>query len=181
MLAKISKAAFIALIGLFTVVSAWAAPHISSISPTVGQVSPVGSPLTINGTGFGASASGNTISIGGISATPTSWTDTKIVAPVPSALLPGFADVVVTSGGTTSNTASFLVIPVITHDVPASGPVGTSVVITGTSFGDTQADRTITFNDVAASPTSWSNTSITASVPAAATTGSIVVTVNGFT
>src|ERR1051326_8146001 len=148
MLAKISKAAFIALIGLFTVVSAWAAPHIS---------------------------------IRGISATPTSWTDTKIVAPVPSALLPGFADVVVTSGGTTSNTASFLVIPVITHDVPASGPVGTSVVITGTSFGDTQADSTITFNDVAASPTSWSNTSITASVPATATTGGIVVTVNGFT
>src|SRR6185437_11373783 len=90
---------------------AFAAPAISTISPTVGPVSPVGSALTINGSGFGAFVSGNSVTIGGVAATPTSWSDTKIVAPVPGVLLPGFADVIVTSGGTTSNTASFLVIP----------------------------------------------------------------------
>jgi len=168
------------LIAFFSAISAWASPHISSISPTVGQVTPVGSPLTINGTGFGASASGNTVTIGGVSTTPTSWIDTKIVVPVPSVLLPGFYDVVVTSGGIASNSASFLVIPVITNDSPAQGPVGTSVVVTGTSFGDTQGSSTVTFNDVVASPSSWSNTSITVPVPLAATTGDIVVTINGF-
>ncbi|HEX3092181.1 MAG TPA: IPT/TIG domain-containing protein, partial [Candidatus Angelobacter sp.] len=56
----------ILLLGFLNLTLAWASPHISSISPTVGQVSPVGSPLTINGTGFGASASGNTVTIGGV-------------------------------------------------------------------------------------------------------------------
>jgi hypothetical protein len=94
--------------------------------------------------------------------------------------MPGFMDVIVTVGGTASNAASFLVIPVITNDSPASGPVGTSVVVTGTSFGDTQGDSTVTFNGVPVSPTSWSNTSLTVSAPGSATTGVIVVTVNGF-
>src|SRR6185437_6214947 len=160
---------------------AFATPTISTISPSVGPVDPAGSPVTINGSGFGASASGNTVTIGGVAATPISWSDTKIVAPVPGVLLPGFADVIVTSGGTTSNTASFLVIPVISNNLfPTSGPVGTSVVVIGTSFGDTQGASTVTFNGVTASPISWSNTSITVPAPSGATTGGVVVTVNGF-
>jgi hypothetical protein len=172
--------AVLLILGLLFGTFAFAAPAISTISPTVGPVSPVGSSLTINGSGFGASASGNTVTIGGVAATPTSWSDTKIVVPIPGVLLPGFADVIVTSGSIASNSASFLVIPVITNDSPASGPVGTSVVISGTSFGDTQGDSTVTFNGVAAFPTSWSNTSLTVSAPTGATTGGVVVTVNGF-
>jgi hypothetical protein len=168
------------LIAFFSAISAWASPHISSISPTAGPVSPVGSSLTINGSGFGTSASGNTVTVGGISTTPTSWSDTRIVAAVPGVLLPGFADVIVTSGNVASNAASFLVIPVILNNSPLSGPVNTSVVVTGTSFGDTQGESTVTFNGVAASPTAWSNTSVTVPAPPGATTGDVVVTVNGF-
>jgi hypothetical protein len=175
-----SLTALVFLVVFFSAISAWASPNISSISPTVGPVSPVGSSLTINGSGFGASASGNTVTIGGISTTPTSWSDTKIVAPVPGALLPGFADVIVTSGNIASNAASFLVIPVLLNDSPSSGPVNTSVVVTGTSFGDIQGESTVTFNGVTASPTAWSNTSITAPVPPGATTGGVVVIINGF-
>jgi hypothetical protein len=165
-----------ALFGTF----AFAAPAISTISPTVGPVSPVGSPVTINGSGFGTTQSDSIVTIGGFTTTPTSWSDSRIIVPVPGALMPGFMDVIVTVGGTASNAASFLVIPVITNDSPASGPVGTSVVVTGTSFGDTQGDSTVTFNGVPVSPTSWSNTSLTVSAPGSATTGVIVVTVNGF-
>jgi hypothetical protein len=175
-----SLTALVFLVVFFSAISAWASPNISSISPTVGPVSPVGSSLTINGSGFGASASGNTVTIGGISTTPASWSDTKIVAPVPGALLPGFADVIVTSGNIASNAASFLVIPVLLNDSPSSGPVNTSVVVTGTSFGDIQGESTVTFNGVTASPTAWSNTSITAPVPPGATTGGVVVIINGF-
>jgi hypothetical protein len=173
--------AVLLIFGLLFGSFAFAAPAISTISPTVGPVSPVGSALTINGSGFGTTQGASTVTIGGVASVPTSWTDTKIVAPVPSSLLPGFADVIVSSGGTASNTASFLVIPVITNSLsPTSGPVGTSVIVTGTSFGDTQGASTVTFNGVTASPTSWSNTSLTVPAPGGATTGGVVVTINGF-
>src|SRR5438876_991915 len=66
--------------------------------------------------------------------------------------------------------------PTITSLNPTSGPVGTAVTITGTNFGTTGA---VTFNGTAASTTSWSATSIVASVPSGATTGNVVVTVGG--
>src|SRR5215470_6210357 len=66
--------------------------------------------------------------------------------------------------------------PKITNLSPSSGPVGTSVTITGTNFGTA---GTVTFNQIATTPTSWSATSIVAPVPAGATTGNVVVTVDG--
>ena len=173
--------AVLLILGLLFGTFAFAAPAISTISPTVGPVSPVGSALTINGSGFGTTASGNTVTIGGVAATPTSWSDTKIVVPVPGALLPGFADVIVTSGGTASNTASFLVIPVITAVSPAHAPIGGFVTITGTSFGDAQGtSSTVTFNGLPATPSAWTNTSISFPIPTGATSGAIVVNVNGW-
>jgi Subtilase family len=56
---------------------------------------------------------------------------------------------------------------------PASGPVGSSVVITGANF---TGATTVKFNGVAASFTINSPTQITATVPAGAITGTIVVT-----
>ena len=69
--------------------------------------------------------------------------------------------------------------PSIASLSPSSGPVGTSVTIAGANFGATQGTSTVTFNGVAATPTSWSATSIVAPVPSAATTGNVVVTVGG--
>ena len=126
--------AVLLVLGLLFGTFAFAAPAISTISPTVGPVSPVGSPVTINGSGFGTTQGGSIVTIGGLTTTPTSWSDSRIIVPVPGALMPGFMDVIVTVGGTASNAASFLVIPVITNDSPASGPVGTSVVVTGTNL-----------------------------------------------
>ena len=69
--------------------------------------------------------------------------------------------------------------PTITSLTPNSGARGTAVTITGTNFGTTQGTSTVTFNGVAASPTSWSATSIAVPVPSGATTGNVVVTVGG--
>jgi hypothetical protein len=69
--------------------------------------------------------------------------------------------------------------PAITGVSPSSGGVGTVVTITGSNFGTTQGASTLAFNGVAASPTSWSATSIVAPVPPGATAGNIVVTVAG--
>jgi YD repeat-containing protein len=54
-----------------------------------------------------------------------------------------------------------------------AGQIGNSVTIIGTTFG---ASGTLTFNGTAATPTQWTNASITAPVPTGATTGNIVVT-----
>jgi hypothetical protein len=69
--------------------------------------------------------------------------------------------------------------PTITTLTPASGPVGTVVTITGLNFGTAQGTSTLTFNGLAAVPTSWSDRNIVVSVPANAVTGPVVVTVNG--
>jgi hypothetical protein len=70
-------------------------------------------------------------------------------------------------------------IPSISSISPTSGTVGTAVTINGTNFGATQGTSTVKFNGTTATPSSWSNTSITASVPSGAATGNVVVTVGG--
>ena len=69
--------------------------------------------------------------------------------------------------------------PMITLLTPASGGTGTSVTISGSQFDSMQNGSTVTFNGTFASIGSWSDTSIITSVPPAATTGPLVVTVNG--
>ena len=69
--------------------------------------------------------------------------------------------------------------PTITSLSTTSGPVGAAVTITGSNFGSSQGSSTVTFNGAAATPTSWSATSISVTVPAGATSGNVVVTVSG--
>src|SRR5439155_387416 len=126
--------------------------------------------VTIAGTGFGATKGTSTVTFNGIAATPTTWSATSIVVPVPAGATTG--NVVVTVGGLASNGVSFTVTvpPTITSLSPTSGPVATAVTIAGTGFGATKGTSTVTFNGVAATPTTWSATSIAVPVPAGAAT-----------
>ena len=65
------------------------------------------------------------------------------------------------------------------RSIPTRVPRGTSVEITGVNFGASQGTSTVTFNGTGATPTNWSDTSITVAVPMGATTGDVVVTVDG--
>jgi len=150
------------------------APGISSLSPTSGVV---GTAVTITGTNFGASQGSSTVSFNGAAAASTSWSNTQIVVAVPSAATTG--NVVVTVGGLASNGVLFTAVPLITGLSPNPTPADTLVTISGSSFGASQGSSTVTFNGVAAAVSSWSNTSITAVVPANATPGPVVVTVDG--
>src|SRR5438270_2716502 len=86
------------------------APNISSLSPTSG---PIGTPVTITGTNFGATQ--GSVTIGGATASITNWSSTTIVAVVPSSLAVGTANVVVAiSGQPPSNSVGFSVTPGIT-------------------------------------------------------------------
>jgi hypothetical protein len=75
--------------------------------------------------------------------------------------------------------ALFATTPSITSLSSASGAIGSSVTITGANFGTTQDTSTVTFNGTAATATGWSAGSIVVSVPPAATTGYVKVTVGG--
>ena len=66
--------------------------------------------------------------------------------------------------------------PTLTGFSPTSGPVGTSVTLTGTNFSGVTA---VAFNGTAASYTVNSATQIVATVPTGATSGTIKVTTSG--
>ena len=80
------------------------APSISSLSPAVG---PIGTSVTINGANFGATQGSSTVTFNGVTATPTNWSSTSIVAAVPAGATTG--PVVVTVGSQSSNGSTFTV------------------------------------------------------------------------
>ena len=114
--------------------------------------------MTITGSNFGATKGTSTVTFNGTTATPSSWSATSIVVPVPSGATTG--SVVVTVDGAASNGLTYTVAstPNLTSLSPTSGPVGTSVTIAGTNFGATQGTSTVKFNGTSATPTSWSAT-----------------------
>lgn len=81
-----------------------------------------------------------------------------------------------TSSGTTCVSVA---LPTITSFTSTSGPVGTTVIITGTNFSTTPADNTVTFNGVPAVVLASTATTLTVLVPSGATTGKISVSVAG--
>jgi len=151
-------------------------PTITSLSVPSGMI---GDPVTITGTNFGSSQGSSTVTFNGTAATATSWGTTSIATNVPAGASSG--NIVVTVSGVASAGMSFTVYvtPSISSLSPTSGAVGASVTINGTSFQASQGSSTVTFNGVAATPTNWGNTQIKAPVPAGATTGGVVVTVDG--
>jgi hypothetical protein len=136
-------------------------------------------PVTITGTNFGATQGTSTVTFNKTPATPTTWSDTTIVVPVPAGASTG--DIIVTVGGLASNGVTFTVgtPPAIAKTSVSSGAEKTPVTITGTNFGATQGTSTVTFNKTPGTPTSWSDTTIMVPVPAGASTGDIIVTVGG--
>ena len=154
------------------------APHITSISPTRGNA---GTQVTVTGSGFGATQVGNNALryYPGYAAAISTWSDTQIVATVPTFASAG--PVYVSINGTSSNQdiEFSLITPLITGLVPSSGPVGSQFQINGSGFGDTQGSSTVNMSAVNANVVSWSDTQIVATVPAAAKSGWVQVTVSG--
>jgi hypothetical protein len=154
------------------------APTITTLSQTSGAV---GVSITITGTNLGSPQGSSTVTFNGTAAAAASaWSTTSITVLVPVGATTG--NVIVTVGAQVSNGSPFIVVlpPSITSLSQTSGPAGTSITITGTNFGATQGTSTVKFNGTtAAAASAWSATSITVSVPAGATTGTVVVTVLG--
>ncbi|RYG59100.1 hypothetical protein EON80_26120, partial [bacterium] len=143
-------------------------PRIDGFTPARG---PIGTKVTING----ANLTGATeVQFNGVKAISPVVTANSITASVPTGATTGVISVV-TPVGTAKTITSFVVLrpPTVASFTPAAGKTGTIVTITGTNFTGASAVR---FNGVAAVNPTVNATSITASVPAGATTGVIVVT-----
>ena len=145
-------------------------PTITSFSPPSG---PAGTVVTVLGSNFtGVTA----LAFNGMAAAGfTVVSATQLTAVVAAGSTTGLVTITAPTGTATSATPFFVGFPpTITSFAPITGPVGTTVVITGTDLtGATQ----VTFNGTVASVfTVNSATQVTATVPAGATTGPIGVT-----
>ena len=142
---------------------------ITSFTPTSG---PVGTVVTLTGTNFtGATA----VSINGTPAAFTAGSATSLIATVAAGTSSGLISVT-TPAGTAVSATPFLVgvPPTITSFTPATGAVGSTVVIIGTNF--TEASQ-VTFAGTNAPVYSVNSpTRITVVVPIGAVSGPIAVT-----
>lgn len=151
-------------------------PSITTLSVSTGII---GTSVTITGTSFGTIQGLSTISFHGISANPTNWSMTSIIVNVPVGATTG--NIVVNVDLQNSNGVNFTVIlaPNITSVTPSSGAVGATITTIGTNFGALQGSSKIQFNGISAGVLSWSDTTISATVPIGAVTGNVIVIVSG--
>jgi uncharacterized repeat protein (TIGR03803 family) len=157
-------------VGSFYSLSNGYRPFISLVNVRSGAE---GAQVGILGQGF---SSKSVVEFGGTKATTTKLTGaTYILATVPTGALTG--DITVTTGSTVlSTTGSYKITPTYKSFTPPSGPVGTVVTFHGT--GLTQTTK-VTIDKISASFKVVSDSEITATVPAGAATGKIVVTTKG--
>ncbi len=144
-----------------------AAVSIIQFSPTSG---PVGTAVTISGTGFSATPGQNTVTFNGVTATVSAASATQLVVTVPSGASTGPIAVTSPNGSATSSTsftvsASTTGAPSITSFTPTIGPAGTAVTITGTNFDTVPTNNKAKFNITRAAVTSASATSIVSNAP----------------
>ncbi len=156
-------------------------PYLTSLSTSDGIV---GTPVTLNGYGFGASQGTSSIAFGGTAVTTyTNWSNTSVQVNAPAA-----GNVVLTfqPGGLASNGLMYSLVngtgPVIYSLNPSQGVAGTTVTIVGNNFGYPKGPSTVMFGaiPVAFGPSDgWLNNLITVEAPAGVSTCLVDVNVSG--
>ncbi len=155
-------------------------PFIDNIDPISGIV---GTQVTIDGSAFGDSQGGSSVSFGPWQITEyVSWSDNQVVCKVPAGAF-GVTPVTVNTTGGTSIAVNFSVVPNIDGMAPTSGIVGTHVTITGSAFGDTRDGSSVSFGPWEVSEyVKWSDNHVVCKVPAdAAGVTPVSVTTTGGT
>ncbi len=150
---------------------------ITDVSPVEGTI---GSAVSISGTGFAATAGGNTVEFtsatGRVTATvdPGTVTTTHLDVTVPTGAVTG-PIFVTTTGGSAESAADYVVIAglSVTGFNPTTGSAGTLVTVTGEGF---DASSLVRFNGILAAIESATPTSLDVLVPSGPATGTIEVT-----
>ena len=160
--------------------------HLSSAASIIGftpSSGPVGTLVTINGTGFSAIPGQNTVTFHGVAATVSASSPVQLVATVPAGATTG--TIAVTSpGGSATSASSFAVqplgAPTITSFTPTMGNPGSTFTITGTNYQTPATADTASINSGLAPVTAATSTSLTVTVPTTSGSGHVSVrTVSG--
>jgi RHS repeat-associated protein len=136
-----------------------------------------GTAVTIYGSAFDPTPSANTVKFNGTTAAVTSATPAQLVVTVPAGATTGTISVSTASGSVTS-TASFSVgslAPTISGFTPGIGTAGTAVTVTGTNFQQAVGDDDVELGFIRPRVSTASATSLSFTVPTAATSGRIRV------
>ena len=152
-------------------------PQIMGIGPNYGAPAAF---INITGSNFGITQGNNGfVIVGDAFAQVTAWSDTAITIRVPSRASTG--NLVVGVGRESSNGAAFTFYaePSITNLSSGSEPVGDLVTITGNNLLDGGNNATVTFNGTPAVISSDTSGRIQVVVPTGATSGRMLVRVNG--
>lgn len=152
-------------------------PTIVSINPSSGNATTI---VTITGTNFKTTASGNTVKFNGVTAIVQSATATTLTVAAPVSTT-GIVNVSTSDGTVIGPTFTYLPLPIITSINPIAAIAGATVTITGTNFDAIAANDIVNFNGVNAIITAASTTQLVATVPATGTTGNITVSTLGGT
>ncbi len=156
--------------GLIPASALAASPVISSFAPKAGVV---GAAVVLTGSGFtGVTA----VSFSGSGAAFSVTSDGTIATSVPNGATTGPIQVTLSGGTTTSSLTSFKVKPRITVLSESSAPAGSNVLVWGSAFTQTTS---VSFTGLAAGFTVNSDSQITATIPAGASSGPITVTTAG--
>ena len=151
-------------------------------TPTSG---PVGTTVTIIGTGYSATSSQDTVSFNGTSASITSASVNQIVATVPTGATTGPIQVT-TPSGTFTTTTNFTVtagtgVPTITSFTPGVATAGTALTITGTNFDTNPINDKLVFNgpQQVQVQNPVTSTTISTAMPASSASGHLSVSTPG--
>lgn len=158
---------------------------ITGFSPASGTI---GSQITVNGKGFSSNPYNNVVKLNGVDATAFSATTTQLTVQAPDTESGPIT--VTVNNNTTSSALNFIVLPSISNadwdeqtrvsgKISFCAPAGAPTTIYGNHFDSTPANNLVTFNGVPAQITSASQNQLKVIVPNAATTGPLIVSVNG--
>jgi large repetitive protein len=150
---------------------------LSEFTPSAG---PIGTEVTLLGTGFSPTPGNNTVKFNGVSTPVSSATENRLLTTVPPGATTGSISVTV-SGKTVTSSQNYVVgianpPPSIASFSPAFGLTGTTVTVSGTNFDPDKSRNAITINGRSVAITTSSTTQLTFSIPADVTTGTIRVT-----
>jgi YD repeat-containing protein len=150
---------------------------------------PIGTTVSLFGTGFSTTAGQNTVTFNGTAAVVNSASATTLVVQVPAGATTGTI-AVTTPSGTATSSAPFTISslgtnpnggisgnnpPLITSFSPTIGPAGSAVTLTGTGFTTTVINERVEFNSVLSVVYSTSATTLSTSVPSGIGSGRISV------
>ena len=148
---------------------------IAAIKPSTGGK---GTKVRINGSGFEAVAAGNYVDFNGKAALVEEAADDHLIVVAPDGVATGPVSVTVLNQKIVGPVFTVVAVPVILNVTPLSGPAGTLMTISGTTFSTILDENKVSINGVNVAVISATASKITLNIPGGTGNGKIILTVN---